>query len=73
MTKRSKRPVCPHCGNRDEDKIESNGTSEKSVDFTLLCVARVKPTTEALADFEPRSEPGSDGMVACGMQWCPNA
>jgi hypothetical protein len=72
MKKKSTRPVCPHCGNRDPKQMEDNGASESSFDYTLLCVARVKPGSDALADFEPKAVPGPDGTVACAMQWCPN-
>ena len=62
---------CPHCGNTNPELIETNGCEPNDPDFTLLCIARMKPGEEALADFEPRSQPGDDGLVACGMQWEP--
>ncbi len=63
---------CPHCGNKDPESIEDNGLSERSDDYTLLCVARVEPGTDAHAGSAPEAEPGPDGQVSCGMQWCPN-
>lgn len=68
---RALRAKCPHCGNADPEQIETNGCEPSDSDFTLLCIARVKPGEDALADFEPHAEVGPDGMVACGMQWCP--
>jgi hypothetical protein len=62
---------CPHCGNKNQASLEDNGLSEKDEDYTLLCVARVQPKDEA-NHYEPRQEPGLDGLVMCGMQWCPN-
>lgn len=66
-----KRDRCPHCGNSNQRKMEDNGLSRKNSDYTLLCVARVQPKDAAHAGFEPHPEPGPDGLVSCGMQWCP--
>ncbi len=72
MTPRTRKPMtCPHCGNRKAALIEDNGPrSRRDDDSTLLCVARVEPKDEA-NKYEPRQDPGPDGKVLCGMQWCP--
>jgi hypothetical protein len=63
---------CPHCGNADPAQVEDNGCSVSSYDLTLLCVARTTP--KGAAHFDAKlTEVASDGTVACGMRWDPNA
>ena len=69
---RQARLVCPHCGNCKRSLIEDNNASEKSVNYTLLCVARVLPRDAYDGDDREPREPEEDGKVACGMQWSPN-
>ena len=62
--------TCPHCGNRDRELMEENGAKPSDPDFTLLCVARMKPGEDS---FDGETvETGPDGLTICGMQWCPN-
>lgn len=63
---------CPHCGNRDEKYIQSNGERATSPDLTLLCIARVKPEEWSFTDPPEADQIGADGLVPCGMQWEPN-
>jgi|GEM_PF-2262758 len=73
MNRTANRRACPHCGNRDEALIEDNGTDPRDDDYTLLCVARVRPGEDAFdGEANPPLEVGPDGTVACGMQWSPN-
>jgi hypothetical protein len=67
------RAKCPHCGNTDQATIESNGVSSEDVDYTLLCVARVKPADRSWGHVEPApDQTNEDGLVECGYQWSPN-
>lgn len=69
----TKRDTCPHCGNTDHKTIENNGVARGSVDFTLLCVARVDPKRRSWTHVEPEPDQIDErGLVACGMQWCPS-
>jgi hypothetical protein len=64
---------CPNCGNRNKNTIQDNGAKPRDVDYTLLCVARVEPSDWAFDHVKPTAEDiGTDGKVACGMQWSPN-
>lgn len=71
---KSKRPCCPHCGNKNPDLIESNGCKSSDPDYTLLCVAKMKPSEAALLPygFDAATDTDENGMVSCGQQWCPN-
>jgi hypothetical protein len=70
---RSKLPryTCPHCRNAKQSLIEDNGIPMNDPDYTLLCMALVKPEDEAIQN-EPRQKPNADDLVKCGMTWCPN-
>ncbi len=66
-----KRAKCPHCGNSNQDLIESNRAPTKSKHYheeTLLCVARVRPE-ECVFGKDDAGEVDADGLVLCGMQW----
>ena len=66
--------TCPHCGFAGLlDAFECNGLRAGAYDFTLLCVNRVKPADWAFDHVKPAPDQiGSDGLVSCGMQFCPN-
>ena len=44
------------------------------MDFTYLCVAKMKPSEAATlpVGFDPATDTDEHGLVACGQQWCPN-
>ena len=69
-----KKPCCPHCGNKNPRTIEDNGASESDMDFTYLCVAKMKPSEAATlpVGFDPATDTDEHDLVACGQQWCPN-
>ncbi len=62
--------TCPNCGNTNSDTIEDNGLKPTSSEYTLLCIARVKPADWAFKHTMPDPDQlDADGNVACGMQW----
>lgn len=64
---------CPNCGNADRKTIEDNGVSPRHPDYTLLCVARVKPSERSWTHAEPEPDDyDAAGLVKCGEQWCPS-
>lgn len=69
---KTKKTACPHCGSSDPKFQESNGERPTSRDYTLLCVARVKPADWSFSHEPTPEEIGPDGKVTCGMQWEPN-
>lgn len=71
-TMKTKTYRCPNCGNTKPSRIEDNGLRVTDPDLTLLCTARVLPGEEACPDRAIPAKTGDDGMVTCGMQWCPN-
>ncbi len=73
MSKTTTTHKCPHCGNADPNTIEDNGLSPHSMDYTLLCVARVAPKDCALGIYAHHDDEDfdADRLVKCGCQWSP--
>lgn len=70
----AKRMKCPHCGNASPSTIDSNGCRPSDPNYTLLCVAQVKPEDAAILPygFDPDTDTDPHGLVPCGQQWCPD-
>ncbi len=63
--------TCPNCGTTG--RFQTNGHKPSSVNFALLCIARVAPRESALNHEVPTPDQiDQDGKVACAMQWSPN-
>lgn len=80
MKRKGKR--CPHCGNKDQDLIQSNqppdwrrrmtGRLDGDEEETLLCMKMMKPCESSFeGDAFYAETADADGLVACGMQWDP--
>lgn len=63
---------CPHCGNTNGKFIQNNGEPPRSLDLTLLCVARVPPGDWSFDEKPLPEDYDANGLVPCGMQWEPN-